>query len=404
MKKILYTTPELMYPAAGGPYLRVENSIKALGTICKLHVVSRMSRDQIGGEKAERFYKSITPFFSYSPSASTEKNNLKYLIRRIIWGKNTASVMADADYIINYARRNNIKIIWFGYGNISYHLMKKIKSKAPKLKIVCDTDSVWSRFILRELALTKNKQKKRKIENKGQKKETEEADWVNFCDVTTAVSEVDADYYRKLAQNPARIKIFSNVLDLATYQSKPPPPDNFKTPCIYLAGSFWSGSPMEVAARWVIDDILPQVRESIPDIHLYIVGRNSDVVLNDINDPNITITGQLRSVLPYLHHANVSLVPLKFESGTRFKILESAACEVPLVSTTLGAEGIPVTDGDNILIADDAAAFAQAIIKLVKKTNYGKNIAHNLKIYVQQNYSLDKHVQEASEIVEYLSN
>lgn len=403
MTKILYTTPELMHPAAGGPYLRVENSIKALNKISELHIISRASKEFIGGNIAEDYYKNLSKSFSYTPSLAPKKKDLKYRFRKIFFGKQSLdSTNIDAEYIVKYAKKNNIEIIWFGYGNISYDLMKKVKELAPNLKLICDTDSVWSRFVLRKLPFVKDETEKKQIKFEGEKKEQEEADWVNFCDVTTAVSEIDADYYKSIAKNTDKIKVFSNVIDLDTYKEKKVPPENFKTPNIYFAGYFGPDSPTDVAARWVIYDILPIVKRTIPNIHFYILGRASDTTLADIKDENITITGQLDSVLPYLCNADVSLVPLKFESGTRFKILEAAACNVPIVSTTLGAEGIPIKNGENILIADEAENFAEAIIKIIQNPTYAKDMANNLKKYVEENYSIEKHAKEAQEIIKYI--
>ena len=159
---------------------------------------------------------------------------------------------------------------------------------------------------------------------------------------------------------------------------------------------------MELAARWVISDVLPLVKVKIPHVHLYLIGNNSDNVLKDIKDENITITGRLESVLPYLCNASVSIVALKFESGTRFKILEAGACSVPIVSTTLGAEGIPVKNNENILIADDANDFADAIVKVLQNPIDAKSMAKNMKKYIEENYSIDKHMREAKEILNYL--
>jgi len=406
MIKILYTTPEIMHPAAGGPYLRVENSIKALSKISELHIISRAPKSFMGGDEAEVFYKKIAKFFYYAPSLAKKSanKNLKYRIEKMFGLiKHSNLIDLDAKYIIDYAKKNKINIIWFGYGNISYDLMKKIKELKPSLKLICDTDSVWSRFLLRELPYVNDEGRKEAILKEGQNKEQEEADWVNFCDVTTAVSEVDAQYYRDLATEPHRIKLFSNVIDLDSYKIKLQPPENFKRLNIYIAGTFWKESPMEKATRWVIDDILPIVRKSVPNIHFYIIGRDSDMIMADIKDENISITGRLDSVLPYLFNAKVALVPLKFESGTRFKILEAAACNIPIVSTTLGAEGIPIENGKNILIADEAQEFADAIIKVIQNPVFAENMAEKLKKYIEENYSIQKHSKEAQEIIEYIS-
>ena len=310
---------------------------------------------------------------------------------------------ADARFILNHVRESDIRCIWFGYGNISFPLIKRIKSTNPGLKVVCDTDSVWSRFILRELPYATGL-RRRWIERLGRKKEAEEREWVNFCDITTAVSDIDAEYYRTIAAEPSRVRIFSNVIDLVTYEESPPPPPNFRKPCMYLAGTFGRfHSPMDTAARWVLDEVLPRVRARIPNIHFYIVGAGSDRTLRHCQSTNVTVTGKLPSVLPYLCNADVALVPLKYESGTRFKIMEAGACGVPLVSTTLGAEGIPVTSGKDIILADSAEEFASAIVRLIQDRPFAETIARNCKRLIRERYSVDTLVKQGRDVLETLA-
>lgn len=311
---------------------------------------------------------------------------------------------SDKDFraLVRIADELEVDVIWLGYGNISYPLLEYLKSNTT-YKVVVDTDSVWSRFVLRGLPFADNENERQRIQIEGEIKEKEERRGARLADVTTAVSEIDASYYRGLAKNPQQIHVFSNVVDIGSYRQIPEPPENFMKPSIFLAGSFGPGSPMEVAARWAVKEVLPLVRRQIPDIHLYIIGRRSDKVLADIKDPAVTVTGTLPSVLPYLCHADVSIVPLKFESGTRFKILESGAVGTPVVSTTLGAEGLPVTHGENILIADSPEGFAKAIVQLVKDKNFSRKIGSNCKQLVETRFSVDYHSREAEKIIERLA-
>ena len=270
---------------------------------------------------------------------------------------------------------------------------------------MCDTDSVWSRFILRELPYTSSTHRRVAIERRGRKKEAEERAWVRLCDVTTAVSEIDAEYYRSISSEPERIRLFSNVIDLASYRDIPPPPAELKRPCMFLAGTFGHyNSPMDTAARWVLEEVLPLVQAQVPDVHFYIVGRGSDRMLGHAAGPSVTVTGKLPSVLPYLCHADVSLVPLKFESGTRFKILEAGACKIPLVSTTLGAEGIPVIDGEHILIADEPEDFANAIVRLLNEKDFANRLALNCHKLVNMHFCVESLTVEAKRILEYLDH
>jgi glycosyltransferase involved in cell wall biosynthesis len=122
----------------------------------------------------------------------------------------------------------------------------------------------------------------------------------------------------------------------------------------------------------------------------------------DIEDPGITITGEVPSVLPYLCHANVAVVPLRFESGTRFKILEAGACGIPVVSTTLGAEGLAVIHGEHLLIADDAGSFAEAIVRLLRDRDLAHRLSENLGRLIREKYSIAALVEEGRRILDYL--
>jgi glycosyltransferase involved in cell wall biosynthesis len=218
------------------------------------------------------------------------------------------------------------------------------------------------------------------------------------------VSEVDADYYRGIARDPSRVQVFSNAIDVHQYVEIPSQPSDLVHPCMYLAGTFGRpDSPMDMACRWVLDEVLPRVRDSVPDIRFYIVGRGSDVGFADVDDPAVIVKGKLPSVLPYLRHADVALVPLKFESGTRFKILEAGACGIPIVSTTLGAEGIPTVDKVHLLIADDPGEFAEAIVRIISDRFFGNELAHNCRALVHDHYSVESLTREAEDILGKLS-
>jgi glycosyltransferase involved in cell wall biosynthesis len=404
--RILFTSPILEHPAAGGPQLRIENSIKALSRICELDIISGSSLTEgEAGKDAREFYQKFCIEFSVLPRLGRRVLKNRYLRKFFqIAGRIKKSDSAnDAAFIVDHVDRRNIELIWFGYGNISYSLIKIIKNSRPDLKVVCDTDSVWSRFLLRELPYATGR-RKHQILKLGQAKEVEERAWVNLCDVTTAVSEVDAGYYRSLTIDKNRVHLFSNVIDPSTYLNIQSPAKDMHSPSIYLAGTFWPDSPMENAARWIISDVLPYVRKSFPDVYFYIVGKGSDKVLLDVIDSKIIITGKLPSVLPYLCHVDVALVPLKFESGTRFKILEAGACKIPLVSTTLGAEGIPVIDGEHILLADEPEDFAKAIVSLLNDKKLAKRLAENCYNLVHRQFSIDFLSNEAKQILEYLKN
>ena len=404
--RVLFTTPILEHPAAGGPQLRIENSIKALSALCDLDIMNRSTAAPDALKITSDYFKPFCNEYRVLPARHINSKFNRYLSfsEKIINRLFDTRLRKHAQILLEHVDRRKIDVLWFGYGNISYPLIRLIKAKRPELKVVCDTDSVWSRFVLREAPYAKGIRKFR-ILRSGRKKEAEELAWVNLCDVTTAVSEVDADYYRSGAADPGRVHVFSNVIDIKSYYTAPPPPENFKKPSIYLAGSFGHyNSPMDMAARWMLEEVFPRVLKKYPDLHFYIVGRDSELGFGQFNGPNVTVTGRLDSVLPYLCNVDVALVPLMFESGTRFKILEAGACKIPLVSTTLGAEGIPVVDGQDILIADEPEGFADAIIKILDDKSLADRLAQNCFRLVTERYSVEALTAEAKHILEYLKH
>lgn len=404
--RVLFTTPVLEHPPAGGPPLRIENSIKALSRVCQLDIIHRAYEPSSEVDATDRFYKKYAKEYStiYVRGLSGNRSRLHSRFVRMIDRAFDKTISRHSEFILNHVDQRKIDIVWFGYGNISYPLIRKIKNKRPELKVVCDTDSVWSRFVLRELPYAKGL-RKLQILLSGLNKKIEERDWVNLCDVTAAVSQVDAEYYRDLAKDTRKIHVFSNVIDVANYEALFAPPVGFKKPSVYLAGTFGHyHSPMDTAARWVVEEVLPLVWRTQPDLHFYIVGRGSDKGFGHLNGPNITVTGKLESVLPYLKNTNIALVPLMFESGTRFKILEAGSCKVPLVSTTLGAEGIPVKDGQHILLADTPQDFANAIVRLLEDKQLAGRLAENCHDLVNRMFSVETLAQEAKNILEYLSH
>lgn len=303
--KILFTSASLKYPAAGGPFLRMENEIKALHAISEVHVVSRLSRKIIGGEVAEAFYATCCKQFLYAPSV--DNSFLNRLSRKIKWfmykcfqkrDDKIFNIDIDTDFVVHYASKEEIDVIWCGYGCVSFNFVAMLKLKAPHLKVVYDTDSVHSRFILRELEFETSEERKKQISRHGLKQQQDEIVNVNLCDVTTAVSAVDADYYREVAVNPEKIHLFSNVIDLHNYDLVcERPVDIPHGNIIYLSGSFGPKSPMEFAARWFIDLVFPLLaKENF--FYLLIVGNGADTVLKDVKHDRIIIKGFKKHYCP----------------------------------------------------------------------------------------------------------
>jgi glycosyltransferase involved in cell wall biosynthesis len=120
------------------------------------------------------------------------------------------------------------------------------------------------------------------------------------------------------------------------------------------------------AACWMAREILPLVRERLPSATLRIVGRKPTPRVRELAAlPGVEVVGAVPSVWPELARAAVAVAPVRMGSGTRIKILEAASASVPVVSTTIGAEGLGMRDGREVLLADAASAFAEACASLL---------------------------------------
>jgi polysaccharide biosynthesis protein PslH len=128
------------------------------------------------------------------------------------------------------------------------------------------------------------------------------------------------------------------------------------------------------AARHLVDDILPRIRERHRSATLTIVGGGRDPDLNTLRRPGVTVTGWVTDVRPYLRRASVVVAPLRIGAGTRLKVVESLAMAKPMVSTTVGCEGIDVHPGEHLLVADAPDDFADAVVLLLRDRALGHRL------------------------------
>jgi len=136
-------------------------------------------------------------------------------------------------------------------------------------------------------------------------------------------------------------------------------------------------------------DILPLIRREIPHVAITVAGRLPSPRLLALAhaDKHIHVTGRVDDIRPYIGKASVYVVPLRIGGGTRLKIFEAMAMGKAIVSTTIGAEGLPVTDGKEILIADSPESFARAVVSLLCQPEQRRQLGLSARRLVQQKYS-----------------
>ena len=188
-----------------------------------------------------------------------------------------------------------------------------------------------------------------------------EADACRRADLTIAVSEDDRRRLAGLAPDAATASVPTGVD--ATYFA--PCRDSERPAHLVFSGSMdWH--PNEDAVVHFVDAILPQIRAERPGTSFTVVGRNPTPRLREIaTAAGITVTGTVDDVRPSIAEAAVYVVPLRAGGGTRLKIFEALAMAKAVVSTTVGAEGLGITQGVHFVAADDPPSFARAVLSLL---------------------------------------
>ncbi|MCP4525596.1 MAG: glycosyltransferase [Aestuariibacter sp.] len=218
----------------------------------------------------------------------------------------------------------------------------------------------------------------------------------NRFDRIVSVSEADRRFHAQFVGDERSVLI-SNYVNEADYALEEPVEraDNL----VILTGNFGSFQNSQ-GLGWFLKQVWPDVRRQIPQAQLQLVGRGSDRLIKQLDQhPNVTCIGETPRVAPYLRRAAIAAVPLLHGSGTRFKILEAFACKTPVVSTTLGAQGLDLISGENIMLADTGPDFAQAIVSLLKHSPRRSRLAQNSSNILRNQYGFDANTQRIRQLV-----
>jgi sugar transferase (PEP-CTERM/EpsH1 system associated) len=145
--------------------------------------------------------------------------------------------------------------------------------------------------------------------------------------------------------------------------------------------------PNEDGVQYFVRDVLPLVRRLDPGATFSIVGRAPTPAVQRLaSDQGVQVTGRVDDVRPYVAEAAVYVVPLRIGGGTRLKIFEAMAMGKAIVSTTIGAEGLPVADGLHLSIADDAPGFARAVVHLLQNQTERARLGDAARHLVMERY------------------
>jgi glycosyltransferase involved in cell wall biosynthesis len=170
-------------------------------------------------------------------------------------------------------------------------------------------------------------------------------------------------------------------------------------PTVLFQGSL-NYAPNMDAADWLVGQVAPRLRARVGGCEIRLVGRPTPGVERLHTPPSVTVVGRVPEMGPELERADVAVVPIRYGSGTRVKILESFAHRIPVVSTTVGAEGLEVTDGVHLLVADDPERFAIQCERLLTEPELRKRVADAAEQLFRERYELSASEERIRAVVQ----
>ena len=189
-------------------------------------------------------------------------------------------------------------------------------------------------------------------------------------DASLFVSQPEADLFRKLApESDAKIGFFNNGVDTDYFSPEPAHVSPYQAGERVLvftgAMDYW---PNVDAVQWFATDVFPQLRAAFPGLRFYIVGARPSPAVEALGKlDGVTVTGTVPDVRPYIAHAKVAVAPLRIARGIQNKVLEAMAMATPVVVSPQALEGIDAEPGTELVLADGAAAFVEAVSNLLSR-------------------------------------
>jgi sugar transferase (PEP-CTERM/EpsH1 system associated) len=211
-----------------------------------------------------------------------------------------------------------------------------------------------------------------------------EKHFLNKSDHVLTVSEADKDFFSDFIDR-SKMTVISTGVD--TNYFRPDSGDAKPNSLVFTGSMDWM--PNEDGVLYFLHSILPLIRREMPDLRFTIVGRKPSEKLRAAaaSETRVHVTGTVDDIRPYVREGSVYVVPLRIGSGTRLKIFEAMAMGKAIVSTTLGAEGLPIRDGVDISLADRPEEFARKVCELLRDPAERRRLGSAARDLVEKHYS-----------------
>jgi glycosyltransferase involved in cell wall biosynthesis len=260
----------------------------------------------------------------------------------------------------------------------------KVIRKQSRAKAVLRAHNIEHLIWKRMTQASRNPLKKCYLNHLYKTLEQYEKSVLNQFDGILPITEKDAAFFRQHTQKPVKTIPFGIN------------PDNFpetanlpvENALFHIGAMNWM--PNEEGIRWFLKKAWPLLVRRFPEIKLYLAGRAMPPWLLRLHEKNIVVAGEVESAQEFIASKSISIAPLFSGSGVRIKILESMSLGKAVVSTSTGAEGIEYSNGKDILIADTAETFAEAVARLYQNPEEARRIGKNARRLIETKHNNPK--------------
>jgi len=382
--KVLLLTQVLPYPPDSGPKIKTLNVIKYLAQQHEVTLVSFVRGDQTADVQHLRAYcRSIHTV----PMVRNPLRDGWALIRSLFSGQPWMMLRDDVkemhQLIHRLAAETSFDVVHADQLNMGQYAFPL---SGPR-KVLDTHNALW--LLYKRLWQTMGAGPKKWLLGRDWRLLKRYEAWIcQIFDHVMAVSEEDQAALQEAAGRPLDITTIPIAVDTDELRpiNRPPDADHI----LYMGTMYWP--PNIDGVFWFIREVFPLLRSQRPNLIFDVVGARPPQELVELSKPEtgINVTGYVKDTAPYLEKAGVMIVPLRAGGGMRVKILEALAFSLPVVSTTLGCEGIALEHGRHILLADTPEEFAQAILHLLDNRLLADELGRNGRNQIESIY--DYHV------------
>jgi polysaccharide biosynthesis protein PslH len=238
---------------------------------------------------------------------------------------------------------------------------------------------------------TSNPMRRMYVKHLSRKLKKYELSVVSRFDGIAAITRNDAEFFRMHTRvSKDRITDITFGIEIEKFGAVK---ETFEFPSLFSIGSM-NWIPNQEGIRWFLNNVWPDIHSSFPDLTYYIAGRAMPGWLVESRIPNVKVVGEVEDALEFMLSKGVLIVPLFSGSGIRIKIIEAMAAGKAIISTTIGAEGINYTPGENILIADSPCEFFEMVSVSLNDIEFCRRLGSNARNLVITEHSTDQVIRK----------